>query len=271
MVLFSFFFNFLGKRSQLTTAESNASRRVTKLRWVVEAVHGILGRKYRLLHQQLDNKLLPKVKSFCRIASFLNNKFGKRLDSDIKNQKEILQQFQSATNNDNTLATEVDDKNWNRKRVIYEQLSSSDLTDFPEMTEQDLKILFTGTYQYTQSISYLAELLDEQDNIKVQYVRGSDSIVRFNVRSRHINAKTYKCYIEYEANSIGPSGIKRYCCECANGRRTLGCCSHVAAIIYYLSYARYLSKILKPAEILSKIFISEQVVPVINEDSDDED
>ena len=35
-----------GKKNQLTTRESNSSRFVTKLRWVVEAIHGIIGRKF---------------------------------------------------------------------------------------------------------------------------------------------------------------------------------------------------------------------------------
>lgn len=67
------------------------------------------------------------------------------------------------------------------------------------------------------------------------------------------------------------SGIKRYCCECANGNRTVGCCSHVAAIIYYLSHARYLSEIVRPAEHLtiSAIFQQDEIVPTINEDSDE--
>ncbi len=66
------------------------------------------------------------------------------------------------------------------------------------------------------------------------------------------------------------SGISKYCCECANGKRTIGCCSHVESVIYYLSHARYLAKIIRPAEILSKLFGVDQVVPVINEDSDED-
>lgn len=186
----------------------------------------------------MDNKLLPKLKSYCRIASFLNNKFGKRLESDVENQEEILHQLESDSAVENTLSNEVEEKGWNRKKVVFQQLLSSDLLDFPEMTEKELKIFFTGTYQYTQSISYLAELLDDDNNI---------------------------------TNSLGSTGIKRYCCDCPNGRRTIGCCAHVAAIIYYLSYARYLSKIIRPAEILSKIFTVEQFVPIINEDSEDDD
>ncbi|EZA62071.1 hypothetical protein X777_06965, partial [Ooceraea biroi] len=61
-------------------------------------------------------------------------------------------------------------------------------------------------------------------------------------------------FVEYVPNRNGYSGISRYCCECPNGNRTVGCCSHVAAVIYYLVHARYLSKIVRPAEKLTKPF-----------------
>ena len=34
-------------------------------------------------------------------------------------------------------------------------------------------------------------------------------------------------------------------CSCLSGARTCWCCSHVASLIYYLSYARYLLESLK--------------------------
>ena len=37
-----------GQRKQLSTAASNHSRWVTLLRWVVEAVHGIIGQKFKI-------------------------------------------------------------------------------------------------------------------------------------------------------------------------------------------------------------------------------
>ena len=85
-----------------------------------------------------------------------------------------------------------------------------------------------------------------------------------------MSRKVYRCFIEYVQNSIGVSGIHRYFCECANGRRTVGCCSHIAAIIYHLSYGRYLSKIPRPAERLSHLFNTENITSVIHEDSDED-
>lgn len=95
-------------------------------------------------------------------------------------------------------------------------------------------------------------------------------IIQVLVRLRHINSKTYKCYIDYTRDSQGSSGIRRYVCDCPNGKRTVGCCSHIAAIIYYLSNARYLSKIIRPAEILTGLFDVEEVNAVINSDSDED-
>ena len=57
------------KPKQLTTEESNFSRCVTKIRSAVEAVHGKLKQKCRLLDQKLENKLLPHIGTYLRIAS----------------------------------------------------------------------------------------------------------------------------------------------------------------------------------------------------------
>ena len=64
-----------GKRKQLTAEESNQSCFVTEIRWVVESVHGMLKQKYRLLDYKIDKKLLDKVGTYFRIATFLNNSF----------------------------------------------------------------------------------------------------------------------------------------------------------------------------------------------------
>ena len=64
-------------------------------------------------------------------------------------------------------------------------------------------------------------------------IKETKNILKIEVRSRHVNSKTYKCFIDYTPNSIGHLGIKWHYCECANGNRTIGCCSHVAAVIYY--------------------------------------
>ena len=72
-----------GKREQFTTEELNFSRYVTTIRWAVEAVHSILKQQYRFLDNKLDNKLLSHIGTYFRITSFVHNRFGNMLQSDI--------------------------------------------------------------------------------------------------------------------------------------------------------------------------------------------
>ena len=111
--------------------------------------------------------------------------------------------------------------------------------DFPELTEKDLMVLFTGSYQLKQAISYLTEILNEDNSINLCFIKEKPDIIKVEIKSRHVSRKTYKCFIHYKPESVRYTGILRYCCDCANGRRTIGCCSQVAAVIYYMSHARY--------------------------------
>ena len=98
-------------------------------------------------------------------------------------------------------------------------------------------------------------MLEDDNTLFISYLKKDPDIVRFEVRSRYINSKTYKCYyIHYDSNGDNINAIKGYCCNCANGLRTVGCCSHVAALMYHLSHGRYLSDVIRPAEILTNLF-----------------
>ncbi|XP_058799408.1 uncharacterized protein LOC131668928 [Phymastichus coffea] len=232
-----------GKRKQLPTKETNESRFVTKLRWVIEGTHGQLKQKHKLLHHQLDNKLLLKAKSLNRIACYLNNEFGKRFKTDDSLSDEIISRMLSHRNTENTLAKEVEEAKWSRRATSFQKFNANDLDDFPEITKRSLKILFSGTYQLAMAISYLAEILDEKNELELKYVKAYKNIIAVSVQSCHIKSKIYKCYIDYKPKTQGLSG----------------CCCHVAAIIYYLSCARYQSRIFRPAEKLTTLFREEGV------------
>lgn len=53
---------------------------------------------------------------------------------------------------------------------------SDDLHDFPEMTEEYLHILFQ---LFTQA-SYLAEIMDRNDNIGLQYAKTAGNILKIS-------------------------------------------------------------------------------------------
>lgn len=151
---------FKGKNPQLSTAESNYSRLVTKIRWPVEAVHGAVGLKYKMLHNTLSNKQLENASALCKIACYLNNEFGKRFLSDSEMTDEIIAHFKQVQPEYNTLAKQVADERWSRRKTQFEILDPScDSEDFPRLSINELKVLYTGTYQLKMCITYLAEMV----------------------------------------------------------------------------------------------------------------
>lgn len=119
----------------------------------------------------------------------------------------------------------------------FKSVTSDDILDFPEMTERDLKILFTGSYQLAQAVSYLAETVDKDGKLKIEYIKDQSNVLKLKVPSRHISRTAYRCFLRYKSNSVGVSSLTYYTCECVNGKWTVGCCSHIAAVVYYLSHA----------------------------------
>lgn len=129
--------------------------------WVVEVVHGILKQKFKLIDRKIDNKLLPKIGLYC-LVSFLHNEFGQRFASDKENVDEIIGRMKTRKHTKNTLAAEVIEQAWNCRKVPFQNISPTDLEDFPEMTDNDLKLFFTGIYQLKQAAGYLGEMINKK-------------------------------------------------------------------------------------------------------------
>ena len=156
----------------------------------------------------------------------------------------------------NTLKEEIETKRWNMRPSTLQNISASDLTDFPIMTESELLKFTSGPYQIRMSLSYLGEIRGPNDEIPIKCVRLEPTIVRVDVRSRHSESVVYRVYVDYDPDKNSVDGIKRYY-ECKNGARTEGCCAHVATIVYYLSYGRWLPTIPRPAAFLTNLSVPE--------------
>lgn len=70
---------------------------------------------------------------------------------------------------------------------MFQSISSDDLLDFPEMTEKDLEILFTESYQLSQAVFYLAEMVDKDGKVNLQIVKDQTNVLKLQVQSRYIS------------------------------------------------------------------------------------
>ena len=109
-----------------------------------------------------------------------------------------------------------------------------------------------------QALSYTGEYL-KNGKVEIRINKeclnyASSKIIFAIIRSRHSGGQKYNVYIKYQPKSNNIQGIESWYCTCKAGMRTVGCCSHVASIIYFLSHGKYLINIPNPSSKLSSIF-----------------
>ncbi|CAF0962569.1 unnamed protein product [Brachionus calyciflorus] len=228
---------------QLTLEQTTQSRFVTKCRFIVEKQFGYLKN-----HKSLDNirnTQAGHIQVDFRIACAMSNYSHKPCCPDGKNSNNISEAMKQKSNiKENSLEFFIN-KHLNTKDIL--NMSLSDIVDFPKLNLSVLsKEIFLGTYQLKECKSYLSDVIENgvcyiiSDNLKKKYLemyftRDLDSkIIAFEILSRH---------------------KRSYICNCMSGRKVVGCCVHVASIIFFLSFAKY-TEIKHPAEHLKKIFVN---------------
>lgn len=256
------------EQKQLSTLEANESRLVTKCRWVIEVTNSFLKNSFKAL-DNVKNKSLNHTLEDYRIAAALINKYFERLYSD-NDDVEIAKRMKSKLFKKNNLEEYVK-QNKLHKKSLYERMDGLSISDFPKLSKEEIISYITfGTYQLRQSLSYLAEHMKE-DRFDIMVAKErldfeGGKLLSAHIHSRHKNAVLYKCYIKYLPLIAGANSIDEWYCTCATGNKTVGCCVHLASIIYYLSCLKYKSSIIKPADELTNFFD-----PLIKESDDDDE
>ena len=97
-----------------------------------------------------------------------------------------------------------------------------------------------GVYQIKQNSGYNnAEVEDRSAERDFYIAKEEPTLLRAKLFSRHRNQKEYTLFIKSVPDGTGHESIHGWYCNCISGSRTLGMCSHVCAVIWYLSIDRY--------------------------------
>jgi hypothetical protein len=78
------------------------------------------------------------------------------------------------------------------------------------------------------------EHLSSDDSFNIKVTKQGDDLLRVQIQSPHKNAVLYDVWVQYNEKEI-----LGWYYRCPNGCRVVGCCSHTASVIWYLSFARY--------------------------------
>lgn len=248
----------------LETLEANITRFITKIRWIIEQLFGRLKKKFRLLAIPAYNSTLSYDFEFVLIGFALLNLFHMPIISDDGDEN-IAHLMLSRLNVINKLKNIVNDYNLSKVTVPYiefeyrsmDNLENNRILQFPEISLDDLYHISLGVYQINNAISYYAQ--HQKNDIFLVHkfepprhhataaityhnygiVVQDPLLVKAYMRSRYRNSKNHHIFVLVDRSKNGRECIMEYFCTCESGSRTVGCCSHIMTIIWYLGYGQY--------------------------------
>jgi len=187
--------------------------------------------------------MLPHIMQDYRIAAAIINCFYTRLSNDDQNDILIAKKMKLRMNTPNQLQRLI-----SRNKVFSNSSKLKDITDslnFPQLSLEDIVNNITfGKYNINQSKSYIHEYIDKNEKVPLKIVDHEFDLLPSKIlcckfRSKHSNSVTYTSYVHFNPVVCTYESIIGWFCECKNGARTIGCCSHIAAIIYHLAIGKY--------------------------------
>lgn len=142
--------------SQLTTKQANNSRLITKNRYVVEQVNGVVKNFFSYFGKVIRNTTLSTLFQDFRIACALLNIIFKpaeesQIDEDVANRMLSLQ------HGENFLSRVVLEERLNLRRSSFQVMNISELDEFRKLSYEELHLFCCGPYQLRMAQSYYAE------------------------------------------------------------------------------------------------------------------
>lgn len=232
--------HFLQHGRQHTVDEENDSRLTTAVRWVIEAVNGLI-KTWKLFKNVLPNSHIPFIGDYLRITCSLCNAYR---PPRVSNPDDLVlaNRMLQISRQPNLLQQRVESKKWATRRVIWETLSSSSITDFPQLTLDEIRQLTLGVYQIKQAKSYSRQHQDTHSGLYILSVhREEKDILRVQLQSRHTASKLYHLWLSYSNTQV-----TGWYCQCKSGARTVGCCAHIASVLWFLGYERHAPPTVSP-------------------------
>jgi hypothetical protein len=249
---------------QLTVEQANRTRLVTKCRYIVETRIGHIKQCFRCFDKVWPNHSILHLMEDFRIACAILNAFHPVIETDSGDANIIAETMLARMGTRNHLGEVVAAQNLNRRSASFQSIDGNTLEDFPQLTETDLRSLTLGSYQLRQARSYYAEHIKTNGRYEIAVCKHigplsltshglsveDPMLVRGRIQSRHRGSTRHFIYILIDRLSNGADSVSGYCCSCQSGLRTVGCCAHVATVLWYLGYGQYQSEILIPASFL---------------------
>jgi len=221
-----------------TTKEANESRRVTLVRWTVEAVNGRIKNAFKFFETVIPGSYKGHISRFFRICCSIINKYFVPLFQEKTRHDIIARAVLDRVDMPNLLQSRVQELGLERMTAKWKKADEDSVPDFPKLTWDNLLALTLGSYQLRIAASYTKQHAGKEAKYSLYLHTNILKIVRAKMHSRFSSNNHHYVWVEY-GDEEGLSGILGWYCTCMAGARNLGTCSHVASVIRYLGYDRY--------------------------------
>lgn len=242
------------RKGQLTTIDANRSRLVTALRFVVETRNGHLKtiwKKFDTIWNAYDQMHLAEDLEIC---SALINKYFPVFGSNRGITAEVTERMLSKLDEVNEVGKVVTKQSF-QKNYIKKFIQFEHFNELPKMQENRLFWISLGAYQVKQAVSYTQMHLKQNNNEFKVWVCPDDicqqlfssffedgrepKLFMMKLNSRFRSNVTHRTFVLIDCFNFGEedcveSVVLGHYCECYNGWRTLGCCSHIMTVAMFL-------------------------------------
>lgn len=217
---------------------------VTLVRWVVEAVNGRLKNKFKFFdnvipHHYYVSQCNSRLYRHLRIACAIMNKYLPPIFDDKPYHTDLFEQIQLRENVPNSLGEEINaqPKDFVTKRLCWEKYSATDLQDFPVLSMDELRKICLGQFNLKNAPGYADEYMRLDEQFHIQLHKERPGLLRLRLKSKYRSATEHYVWIDYSTQ--GNEKIRRWYCQCMAGARTMGCCSHVAMVLWFFGFKRH--------------------------------
>lgn len=244
------------KKNQLSTVDANNTRLVTSTRFIVEVRNGHIKTIYKIFDMVWGSLALPHLMLDFEICSALINRYHKTIETNMHLANDVVQRMLDRVDMENFLSKIVLKDNFNTnylKRVeLFDQFQL-----LPTLQTSHLFFISLGKYQIKQSESYIRQHAKSCNGTFNVFVLPDDLcqqlfpsfynedcqpvLLMVQINSRFRSQKYYNAFILINLFGQDEDTVLGYCCECLNGLRTVGCCSHVMSLIKYTLHDKEIS------------------------------
>lgn len=190
------------RADQLSQKDANRTRFVTKCRYIIESINGLLKQSFKAL-SSVQNTLLSHIGVDYLIAASLINRFYQRRFSDGAYAEQIANSMKSiflekSSNDFKELKAFLKQR---LKPSEFQVASDENILDFPRMTLTEIITNITfGSYQVKMSKSYLPSIMG--GIIRVKNSEDSKIVACYEIKSRHMSRKQYYSFVKYSVAGI---------------------------------------------------------------------